>query len=179
MGNALSMPAPPDIGDQANVGGNALGGAPASAPGQGASPTQGAAPPAPPPAPSHQQTVAALRHFDAVERELTPLLKNPDLGKTNMRAAIIDSMTSLVSNGIMTAPQAVNQLADLPNDPFQQKKWLMQHFATTANAQQSVLAHHQAAFAGQNVDETPPDPDDHVETIQGLKAHYPTRQRNA
>ena len=179
MGNALSMPTPPDIGDQAKVGGNALGGAAVSAPGQGPSPGQNSAQPAPPPAPSHQQTVAALRHFDAIETELKTLLKNPDLGKSNMRSSIIDGMTGLVSDGIFTPSQAINQLADLPNDPFQQKKWIMQHFATTANAQLGVLAHHQAAFAGQNVDETPPAQDDHVETIQGLKAHYPTRQRNA
>lgn len=170
MANALSTPAPPDIGDQANVGGNALGGAPATG--------QGAPPPAAPPAPSHQQTVASLRHFDAIETELKKLLKDPDLGRTDIRPAVIDGMTGLVSNGIMSAGQAVTQLTDLPSDPFQQRKWLMQHLAMTAQAQVAVLAHHQAAFAGQNVDQTAPNPDDHVGTIQGLRAQYPTAKRS-
>jgi len=174
MSNALSAiggppPAPnADPGQQMPppVAGNALGPAPAAPSG----------PPAPPPAPSHQQTVAALRHFAALERELTTLLKDPDLGKSDLKSKIIDGTTGLVAQGYLTPAAAVTELGTVPERPFDQKKWLEQHFVQTIAAANQVLGHHQAAFPGGAPNEGAPDMGDHHDLMQGLASHYQGRK---
>jgi hypothetical protein len=178
MPNALSVtnatPAPPNPQLQQQSSGNALapgpapqamGTAPGDAPGQ-----QSAAPPPPPP--SHQQTVAALRHFTEIERELTQILKNPDLGKANLRSEIIDGATGLVSRGILSASDAVQQLGTVPDVLFQQKQWVQKHFTQTVQAQTSILAQHAQGFAGQQVPTDPSDPDNHMNVISSLLSQY-------
>lgn|ERR1035437_902692 len=125
-----------------------------------------------PPAPTHAQTVAALRHFTALKQELTVLLKNPDLGKADMKSAIIDGVTKLVADRIVPPAAAVQKLAMVPDTPFQQKKWIEQDYAQVMKAENMVLAHHAAAFAGQGP-QPPADPDDHMGTIKNLmQSHY-------
>ena len=158
MSNALAPPPAPDLQQT-----QSQGGMPAP---------QGAQQQAP--APTHQQTVAALRHFGMLEKELGGLLANPDLGRTDMKSAIIDGATSLVSLGIMSPPDAVTQLATVPERPFDQKKWVEQHFVQTIQAMNMILDHHRTAFQGQPA---PPqgagyNPDQHQSVIAGLQGHY-------
>lgn len=170
MPNALSSlggppPAPNPQPMQSPAGGSAL--APANAPNAPNAPPQQQAP-----APSHQQTVAALRHFDAIERELRGLLMDPDLGKTDMRSQIQDGAVKLVAGGIMTAAQAVAQLTTVPDRPFDQRKWVEQHFQQTIQSATAVVAHHQAAFAGAPPPQQIAGPDQHAAVMSGLLAHY-------
>ena len=128
----------------------------------------------PPPPPNHQQTLAALRHFSAIERELTTLLTDPDLGKADMKSKIIDGATSLVADGIVTPAQAVAQLGTVPERPFEQKQWIMKNFSQVVQAQTAVVAQHQAGFA--NTPMPPPgqvgNPDNHLSDVAGLMAQY-------
>lgn len=167
MINALSPssgpPPAPDINSQ-----NALG-APTGAPAPGGAPGQPGQQAAPPVPPSHQQTVAALRHFNAVEQELSSLLTDPDCGKADLKSKIIDGATGLVSKGILTPSDAVSQLGTVPDRPFEQKQWLQTHFAQTVQAADNVLAMHGAAFGGSDFGPQPPsNPDDHSAVVQGL-----------
>ena len=169
---------------------SALGGpppAPNSEPGQqmpppmvgnalGPATGQQQAPPAPPPAPSHQQTVAALRHFAALERELTTLLKDPDLGNADLKSKIIDGTTGLVAQGYLTPAAAVTELGTVPERPFDQKKWLEQHFVQTIAAANQVLSHHQAAFPGGAPNEETPSMDDHHSLMGSLASQYQGRK---
>lgn len=131
-----------------------------------------------PPAPTHGQTVAALRHFNAILGQLMTLLKNPDLGKADVRSQIIDGITQLVSERIMPPAQAVAQLATVPDKPLDQRKWAEQQFQQTVQAQSAVLDHHRTQTVGTgNYDlenmlhESAPD--DHLGTIKAMmQAHY-------
>jgi hypothetical protein len=133
-----------------------------------------------PPAPTHAQTVAALRHFNAVLGELKGLLQNPDLGKANLKSTIIDGMTKLVAERIIPPAAAVSQLSSVPEMPFQQKQWAMNHYAQTVQAQAAVLDHHrQSAMGTGNYDlenalhGDESDPETHMESMQGLmQQHY-------
>lgn len=132
------------------------------------------APQAPPqqmPAPSHQQTVAALRHFDAIGKQLEIALKDPELGKSDIRSKVIDGMTTLVADRIIPPGQAVTQLATFPDRPFEQKAWLIQHYQQTQQAKDAVLSHHAMASAGQGPEPTP-SADSHMDDMQGLHAQY-------
>lgn len=149
--NALAMP----------MGGQGLAGSAQGQPG-----------PQQPPAPNHQQTVAALRHFMAIEQELTALLKDPSLGKSDMKSKIIDGTTQLVADGILTAPSAIQQLATVPERPFEQKQWLMKHFSDTISSQNAVLDHHRMAFGGVDLGPQQSDPDDHQSDMDGLMSQY-------
>jgi hypothetical protein len=132
------------------------------------------------PAPTHTQTVAALRHFNAILGELKGLLQNPDLGKANLKSTIIDGMTKLVAERIIPPAAAVSQLASVPDVPFQQKQWTVNHYAQTVQAAAAVLDHHrQSAMGTGNYDlenalhGDESDPDSHMETMQGMmQQHY-------
>lgn len=124
------------------------------------------------PTPSHGQTIAVLRHMDAIQAELEILLKDPAAGKSNLKSKIIDGVTKLVAGRIMTAGAAVSQLASVPAEPFQQRKWLLQHLVQTFMAKIAVQSHHGAAFGGMpDVDQTS-SPDDHLADMQSVMGHY-------
>src|SRR5262249_52168799 len=95
--------------------------------------------PAPPmmgpaPAPTHKQTVAALRHLDAITRKLEEAARDPDLGRANLKSKIIDGMTSLVSTRLMEPGEAVQTLTTFPERPFDQKTWVMNHLVGALKA---------------------------------------------
>jgi hypothetical protein len=130
------------------------------------------------PAPSHAQTVAALRHFQAINTQLEGLLKNPDLGKTNIKSSIIDAVTKLVADRIISPGQAVIQLGNVPDRPFEQKAMLGKMFAQNMQAEIGVLDHHRAATPGTGIWPVESalhvsEPDRHMETMGGMMSqHY-------
>lgn len=132
---------------------------------------------APPPPPSHEQTVAALRHFHAIKDELDVLWKNPNLGKSDIKSAIIDGATKLVATRIITPAQAVMQLGQVPDKPIDQRKWIQQQLATTMQAANMILDHHRESgpgtqhFATEMAAEQS-NPDKHIETMSGVMDHY-------
>jgi hypothetical protein len=143
-----------------------------------AMPSQASQPPAQQmPAPSHLETVAALRHFMAIIGRLKTLSKDPALGRSDCKMQIIDGMTSLVAERMMSAPQAVAQLGNVPSDPPGQRKWVNQMLQQTISAQNNVLDHHVAAHPAtldwaQESQHQPGSVDDHMQTMTGLGARY-------
>jgi hypothetical protein len=137
----------------------------------GGQPQQGAPPP---PTPTHGQTVAVLRHMDAIQHELETLLKDAAAGKSNMKSKIIDGVTKLVAGRIITPGAAVSQLGGVPEKPFDQKKWLQQHLQQAMQAKVFVLQHHGNAFAGTPEDEIDKtsSPDDHMSDMAAVSGHY-------
>jgi hypothetical protein len=129
------------------------------------------------PAPTHSQTVAALRHFAAVNKELEALLKNPDLGKANLQPLIIDAVTRLVGDRFMNATQGVEQLSAVPAKPFDQKVFLAKMYQQNLMAEITVLEHHRRSFVGTGdygTESTLHDntSDRHLDTMSGLTQHY-------
>lgn len=137
-----------------------------------ASPTQM---PQAPPAPTHAQTVAALRHFGAIIDELGGILKNPDLGKASVKSAVIDGTTRLVADRMMSPAQAVEALSNVPERPYDQKVWAITQLDQALKARATVLAQHSQAFAGAGPEPTPSS-DTHMNDIAGMmQAHYAGR----
>jgi hypothetical protein len=95
-----------------------------------------------PPPPSHEQTVAALRHFDAIKGGLQEMLKDPAVGRSDVKDKIIDGMTKLVAERMVSAPQAVQQLSQVPSDPIAQRKWLTTMLQQTVQAENGILDHY-------------------------------------
>lgn len=126
------------------------------------------------PAPTHAQTVAALRHFSAIGKVLDGLLLDPAAGKSDMKSQIIDGVTSLVGQRIMSAATAVQQLSDVPDTPFKQRQWLQQHAQAIKQAEVAVLAHHGNAYGGvpEAMIDKRSNPDSHMDDVKALSAHY-------
>lgn len=172
MPGVLDLGSGPPPAPQPNAGqqpGGVLSGGPAM-PSPPTVPAQGAAPPTP----THGQTVAVLRHMDAIETELAALLKDPAIGKSNMKSKIIDGVTKLVANRILTPGNAVSQLASVPEEPFQQRKWLQMHLMQAVIAKVAVLQHHANAFGGtpEHLIDKTSDPDNHLADMQSVMGHY-------
>src|SRR6185503_15303580 len=92
-----------------------------------------------PPAPTHQETVAALRHFHEIQRQLGPLLKNPKLGKDDMKGDVYTVGASLLGGGFMTLPEVMTELKSFPKEPIDQRKWIEMHYNNAVAAQSKVL----------------------------------------
>ncbi len=132
--------------------------------------------PAPPPAPSHAQTVAALRHFQIFMEMEKSWLNNPELGKTDFKDQFIEAYTKLVADRIATPVQAIGSLAQVPERPFQQRQWVQDAYNKNVQARDIVLSHHAQAFAGQGPQEAP-DPENHISDIQSMMSgHYNGQQ---
>lgn len=169
MANALEPGnAPPPIPQQDSSNALQQGGAPQQ-PGQPG--------PAMPPPPTHAQTVAALRHFDAIKGELTPLLNDPALGKSDLKSQIIDGVTKLVGERIISAATAVQQLSQVPSDPLQQRKYLQNMMQQTMQAENAIVEHHRNTNVGsgdwakESAQHTG-SPDNHMDDIKALGAQY-------
>jgi hypothetical protein len=130
------------------------------------------------PAPSHAETVTALRHFHAIARELEGLLADPALGRSDIKGKIIDSTTKLVADRILGPGEAVNQLGTVPSDPIEQRKWVRSHFVNVMLAENAVLDHHRAATPGsanwQSDAQMHPstNSDDHMQTMTSVMGQY-------
>lgn len=139
---------------------------------RGALGTPQAEAPAAQPMPTHAETVAALRHFHAISSELEAILKNPKAGKGDLKSEIIDGVTRLISERVMTPSQAVMQLSTVPSEPLLQRKWLMDHLQKAEQSEVTVLHHRAIAAASGTPDASEYNPDDHVNLMGGLAAKY-------
>lgn len=130
-----------------------------------------------PPPPTHAQTVAALRHFDAIKGELKTLLANPALGKSDIHSAIIDGVTNLVGKRIMAPAEAVMQLSKVPENPLEQRKFLQAQMMQTVQAEHAIVDHHRNTNLGSGDWATESqqhntNPDNHMQDMSALQANY-------
>jgi hypothetical protein len=131
-----------------------------------------------PPAPDHHETVAGLRHFGTVEKGLIDLLKNPQLGRSDLKSEIIAKMTTLVADRRLSASDAVQVLETVPDKPFEQAQWLRERLTQNIAAQTAVLDHHRIAYRGTGdlraelAVAPKTDPEAHMTSMQGLMRHY-------
>lgn len=130
-----------------------------------------------PPPPSHAQTVAFLRHAHAIIEEIQTVLKDPATGKSDQKNKIIDAVTGLVSERMLTPAQAVMQLSQVPSDPLQQRRWLQSTLMQTVQAANAVVDHHAAGNDGSldwgvEGQVQHPNNDDHMNNMAGLEANY-------
>jgi hypothetical protein len=124
------------------------------------------------PAPSHAQTVAALRHFQIFLQMEKGWLDNPELGRTDFKDNFIEQFTKLVADRIATPVQAIQTLATVPERPFQQRQWVQDNYNKNLQARDIVLSHHAQAFAGQGP-QPAPDQDNHISDISSMMSgHY-------
>lgn len=136
------------------------------------------------PAPNQQQTVAALVHLTAVQKEMEKLANLPDIGKENIRPEIFDVTAELMGRGLFTLPEIMNEIKTIPSDPPGQRVWVMTHLKNASLAQKQILADHAQAFPGTGdaageVAASPIDydPDTHTDVMRDLAAHYSGRRR--
>jgi hypothetical protein len=129
------------------------------------------------PAPTHALTVAALRHYDAIKGELKTLLSNPSLGKSDIKSQVIDGVSKLVAERMMTPDNAVMELSKVPEDPLQQRKWVQQQMMQATQAEQSVVEQHRNTNVGSGdwateAQQHNTNPDNHMQDIEALGAQY-------
>lgn len=88
---------------------------------------------------SKDQTLAGLHHFSQIQEKFGPLLKLPSLGEKNVRPKIFDVAAILIGENVMTVPEVMTGIKDLPADPLGQKKWLERLVGTAAQAEQKLI----------------------------------------
>jgi hypothetical protein len=133
-------------------------------------------PPPRPPAPTAAQATAAIKRFMAVQSAMRDLLQNPDLGRTNVRPAILDQASKLMSARVLSLPEVMQAIGKVSDDPLAQKSLVAGIFNQASQAENAVLAHHTAAVAMGMVPRNGGEKyqaDDHDRHMSDLLAHYP------
>ena len=97
---------------------------------------------------SHEMTVAAITHFQAVTKQLKQIAANPGLGRENIRPKIFNAIASLLGDGFFTLPMVMNEIKTLPTDPVGQKQWVMTHLMNAQMAQKQVIQDHRDSQQG-------------------------------
>ena len=135
------------------------------------------------PAPTHAQTVAALMHLSAVQ-EMLGLTQLPELGKANIRPEIYDATAELMAQGLVTLPQVMTEIRNIPADPPGQRTWVTTHLRNIALAKEQILSDHAQAFPGNGdvqseMASIPPQDQSvsHVDNMKSIVNHYSGRRR--
>lgn len=129
--------------------------------------------------PTHAQTIAALRHFDAIRKEIELIAKDPSLGKSNLKSKIIDGVLRLVASSMMPTTQAVDELSKVPTEPLLQMKWVKTMYAQAKQAENGILDQygatqpHFGTVAGHfQATENAANPNDHQDHLKALAANF-------
>lgn len=137
-------------------------------------PQMGGAPPSQP-APTKAQTTAAVQRFSAIQSAMRSVMEDPAFGKSNVRPAILDAGSKLLGSKLMSLPEVMNALKDVPEDPIEQKQFVQGIFNKAQQSEASVLDHHGAAIVAGKL---PPNGGDeydagqHDQHMSGLMGHY-------
>jgi hypothetical protein len=131
--------------------------------------------PSRPPAPTAAQATAAVKRFGAVADAMRTVLANPDLGRRNIRPAILDQASKLMSARVLSLPECMQAIGKVSDDPLAQKSLVAGIFNQAKQAESAVLAHHTAAVAMGMVPRGGEKyrADDHDRHMSDLLAHYP------
>jgi hypothetical protein len=128
------------------------------------------------PAPTRAQTTAAVRRLSAVQESMRVILQNPDLGRTNVRPAIMDQASKLLASRVLSLPEVMSAVGKVGDDPLAQKSMIAGIFNQAKQAESAVLAHHTAAVAMGMVPRNGSEKyqaADHDRHMSDLLAHYP------
>lgn len=119
-----------------------------------------------------QQLIAGLHHLNAFQQQFSPLLRNPEIGKSNVRPKIFDASASLIGQGIFSVPEVMNGIKDLPDDPLGQKKWIEKKLSDAMMAEKKMVSD----YIGQGPGQEPEGPewsmDNHKDHMAGLMGNY-------
>ncbi len=121
---------------------------------------------------SKQQVIAGLHHLGAFQKQFSPLLNNPGLGKTNMRPKIFDAAATLIGAGIFSVPEVMNGIKDLPDDPVDQKKWLIKKIADAGMAEKKLVHDYIAQGPGPEPEGPEWSMNTHKDHMTGLMGNY-------
>ena len=133
-------------------------------------------PPPAQPAPSAVQTTAAVKRFGAVMNAMRTVLANPDLGRKNVRPAILDQASKLMASRVLSLPEVMNAIGKVTDDPLEQKALVSGIYNQAQQAEGNVLAHHAFAVATGRVSRGGGEKyqaDDHDRHMTDLLLHYP------
>jgi hypothetical protein len=141
---------------------------------------QASAPAAPPPRPTHDQTVAGYRRLQETRALMRKILDDPRAGRQNIRPLLLDAAAALVGDRLATLAEVMSGLKDFPGPddpggPLKQKQWVRRVYETSTVAQQKLLQDHRMASVPDGQPGAPWSVDDHSLHMAGLMAHYPGR----
>ena len=119
-----------------------------------------------------QQVIAGLHHLGAFTKQMSPILRNPEIGKSNIRPKIFDASAALIGQGIFSVPEVMNGIKDLPDDPLGQKKWLEQKLAGVMMAEKKLVSDYIAQGPGAEPQGPDWSEDTHRDHMGGLMSNY-------
>jgi hypothetical protein len=103
-------------------------------------------------------------------------MEDKDFGRANVRPAVLDEGSKLLSTKLISLPELMNVLNNFPgDDPIKQKEWVQNIYNQAKASESSVLDSHGAAVtAGKLPPDGGPEYDagNHEAHMAGLLKHY-------
>lgn len=133
-------------------------------------------PPQARPTPTHAQTVAGLHRCHEIEQATGRLLKDPDVGKKNIRPKVMEMGADLIGNKTMSLTEFMSGIQNFPSgdDFLGQKKWVEKLHQSQAQMQMALLQDHSQA-PPEAADAEQWSPDSHAQHMGALMNHYKVR----
>lgn len=128
------------------------------------------------PAPTAAQATAAVHRFRAVMDAMRSVMSEPNYGRANVRPAILDAASKLLASRLISLPETMNAIGQIPDDPLAQKQQVEQIFNSARQGATSVIDHHGAAVASGKLPRDGGekyDAGNHDRHMTGLLGHYP------
>lgn len=124
--------------------------------------------------PSYDQVQAASHYLHSVNTAIEPLIKDDMLGKENIRPKMFDVAARLIGDRIVSLPEAMNYIKTMPDNPAEQKVWLLKLYQSNKIAQDRVLDDYMASGGDPFTDKqgSAYSQDTHGKHIKELMNHY-------
>lgn len=127
------------------------------------------------PAPTAAQTTAAVHRFNEIQNAMRKVMEDKNFGRSNIRPKLLDAASKLLGAKILSLPEIMNSIKDIPDDPIKQKAFVQNIFNSAKQSELNVLEHHSAAVQAGIIPPDGGDPYDdekHSDHIDGLMQHY-------
>ena len=103
-------------------------------------------------------------------------MSSPGYGQTNVRPKILDEASKLMAPRLLSLPEIMNSIGQVPDDPLSQKEHVEAIFNAAKQAEAAAIDHHGSAVAtgklprdgGEKYDSA-----HHERHMSGLLSHYP------
>lgn len=126
------------------------------------------------PQPTLDQTMAGMHYFDALMKEMKPIMADPQFGKASVKSKVMDGIANLIGSQILSLPQAMDMIKGFPSDPQEQKRVMMTTMKQLGMAKEMMFEHwrSQGQMEGDPMQDMKWGPENHGEHMTALMGHY-------
>lgn len=89
------------------------------------------------------EAMAGIHRFSSVRAAMASVLADPKLGRENIRPKLLDAGSKLLASKVLSLPELMNAIKDLPDDPVKQRQFVDNIFNSAGQAREVLMQQYQ------------------------------------